>query len=377
MGRKPTGKLSSFEQPIHQELIRLRKLYSDWGPKTLLVELQDNPRFSKKELPSIRSIARFLNEQGLSRGYRTHSDLPTVPLFKPNFSHELWQVDGQGNTSVNEVGCIAMLNIKDVFSKTYVATWPAKMKSMQGHPNTSDYQTVLRLGFMEFGMPKHLQTDHASVFYDNNSKSPFPTILHLWLVGLGIKLVFSRVHRPTDQGVVERSHQTLEKQVLKRTIDFNNWEELYSFCQKRREKLNNRIPSSSTNNQSPLVEHPEAKHSGTFYQVNQEDNLIQLNRVYEYLSKQTWFRKIANNKTVSLGNQTYYIAGAKPKEQVKITFCKENMKLTFYNEQQTVQLPIKGITKEILMGNLKKLPSHQLLIPFDIETQKINKLFEP
>ena len=28
-------------------------------------------------------------------------------------------------------------------------------------------------------MPLHLQTDHESIFFDNKTKSPFPTKLHL------------------------------------------------------------------------------------------------------------------------------------------------------------------------------------------------------
>jgi len=251
MGRPDSGVLSSFNEQISKEILSLREQNPEWGPITLLVELQENPRLNLMVLPSIRSIARFLDKKGLSKSYQPHSSLPVDKIFKPKKSHQLWQIDGQGNSSIDDVGPIAMLNIKDVYSKVYVASWPAEMKSMQGHPNTSDYQTCLRLGFLEFGLPKTVQTDHASVFYDNKTKSPFPTILHLWLIGLGIKQIYSRVHQPTDQGVVERSHQTIEKQVLKRTEVFQDWERLYDFCQKRRKKLNEKIPSSSTNGQPP------------------------------------------------------------------------------------------------------------------------------
>jgi len=379
MGRPKSGVLSSFNEEISKELLSLRKLHAEWGPETLLVELQGNPRFNSMVLPSIRGIARFLKAKKLSKKYEPHSDLPVDKRFKPKTSHQLWQIDGQGNSLVDDVGPIAMLNIKDVYSKVYVASWPAEMKSMQGHPNTSDYQTTLRLGFMEFGLPKTVQTDHASVFYDNKTKSPFPTKLHLWLISLGIKQVYSRVHRPTDQGVVERSHQTIEKQVLKRTQAFQDWQTLYDYTQKRRKKLNHKIPSSATNGEPPLVAHPEAKHSGKYYQIIQEADLIKLKRVYKFLSKQTWFRIVGNNRTISLGGQVYYLSKAIAKQQLKITFKKKSKMLIFQDdkEHKIERLPIKGISKEILMGNLKILPNYQLMIPFGSKTKKINKLFEP
>jgi len=379
MGRPKSGDLSSYDEKISKQILYLRKLNPEWGPITLLVELQGNPQFNSVELPSIRCIARFLKSKNLTKTYEPHSALPVDKRFKPKKSHQLWQVDGQGNSLIEDVGPIAMLNIKDVYSKAYIASWPAEMTSMKGHPNTSDYQTALRLGFIEFGLPKTLQTDHASVFYDNKTKSPFPTILHLWLIGLGVKMVYSRVHQPTDQGVVERSHQTIEKQALKRTEVFQDWQALYDYCQKRRKKLNQEIPSRSTDSKPPLVAHPDAKHSGRYFQVIQEADLIKLKRVYKFLSKQTWFRKVGGNKTISLGGQVYYLPESKAKQQLKISFKKKSKMLIFQDdkEQKIAKLPIEGISKERLMGNLKILPSYQLMIPFGSKTEKINKLFEP
>jgi len=106
--------------------------------------------------------------------------------------------------------------------------------------------------------------------------------------------------------------------------------------------------------------------------------LIKLKRVYKYLSKLTWFRRVGNNKTISLGGQVYYLSKGIPKQQLKITFKKKSKMLIFQDdkEQKIAKLPIMGISKETLMGNLKVLPSYQLMIPFDNKTIKVNKLFE-
>jgi len=54
---------------------------------------------------------------------------------------------------------------------------------------------------LTFGMPKRLSLDHDTVFFDNTSPSPFPIRLHLWLLGLGIEVVFTRA--PPDRSCLD------------------------------------------------------------------------------------------------------------------------------------------------------------------------------
>ncbi len=63
-------------------------------------------------------------------------------------------------------------------------------------------------------MPEQVSFDHDSVFYDNASASPYPTGLHLWLIALGISVRFIEQKPPVEHSVIERSHQTIEKQAL-------------------------------------------------------------------------------------------------------------------------------------------------------------------
>ena len=273
-----------------------------------------------------------------------------------------------------------MLNIKDVYSTIYVSSFPAKMKSMQGHPNTSDYQTAMRLGFMHHGLPVRLQSDHASVFYENSSKSAFPTLFCLWLISLGIEPCFSRINQPTDQGRVERAHQTVFGQVLQGRADYQNWPHLFEWCEKRRTQLNEYIPSRATDNLPPLIKYPKARHSGRFYHPSTEAQLISMENVFTFLAKGSWYRRVANNQTVSLGGHVYYVKGAKPREQLHITFSKRTRCMLFQNDKELLlaQIPLKGITRETIMGNLQlaaRFPALQLELPLSWEAQKVNTTF--
>ena len=372
--------MSTFSDKLKNIIKKMREKNEGFGALSILTELEHTHGYSKKELPTRSTIAAFLKEKGLVKRYEPHHDLPTPRATTPKEAHELWQLDGRGNEEAQGVGPVALLDIKDIYSKTYITCFAAKMKSMQGHPNTSDYQTALRLGFTEYGLPKRVQVDHASVFYDNKSKSPFPTKLHLWLIGLGIELFHSRVHRPTDQAHVERSHEVLYKQILEGNPQFESWTQLYNKCEKRRFFLNNLLPSTSCDNQAPLNAHPEATHSGRFYNPIHEQNILQMNRIYEYLAKCKWFRRVAANGTISLGKQIYYIANTKTKEQLEITFCSFCKCLMFHNDKELLvaMLPIKNITVNSLignLGNLNQITGLQLPIPFDWETSKVNTTF--
>jgi len=371
-GRPSKGALSIYSSELRGQISVIRRANPGFGAASILANLIHEFGHTKTELPNRSRIAAFLKEQALTQTYEKHSSLPKPAIVAPKNAHNLWQLDGRGNEQVIGVGAVALLNIMDVFSNTYISCFPALMKSMQGHPNTVQYQTVLRLGFLEFGLPKRIQTDHASVFHENNSKSPFPTKFHLWLIGLGIKLFHSRVHRPTDQAKVERSNQILYNQILKGNFKFQNWKELFEKCQKRRNALNYHIDSSACQYQPPLELNPKARHSERFYAPQREHEMIQMSRVYEYLAKGKWFRKATSNRTVSLGGQIYYVKNAKPKEQFEVSFCPKCQYLLFRNDNEhlVALLPIKGLNKQTLMGSCFdsfNIPNLQLPIPFNWE----------
>ena len=199
MGRPSQGALSSYPAEITSAIHNLRKSNAGWGPITIREELQKLKGFSVDTFPSSSSIGRYLKEKGLAKPYERNSPLPCDLPISVNAPHDLWQLDAEGSKSFEGIGQIAILNAKDICSKAHLVGYPAIMLGPFGHPTAADYQVALRYAFTEFGLPKAVQVDHASVFYDNRSKSPFPQRFHLWLVALDIKMCFSRVHTRVDQ----------------------------------------------------------------------------------------------------------------------------------------------------------------------------------
>jgi len=139
---------------------------------------------------------------------------------------------------------------------------------------------------------------------------------------------------------------------------YNCWKELFQFCQKRRKRLNEKIPNRMLNKQPPLKAFPKAIQSKRSYQIENEKDLIDFKLIYRYLAKCRWFRKVSSLNTVSLGGRIYSIKNATPTTEVQISFCNRRKKLLFRDVNELIigQLPLKKMTLVDIMGaNQKQL----------------------
>jgi hypothetical protein len=319
MGRPPKGILGSFDTQIRDYIDKYRPSREGWSAATLAVEIGLEASMSCQVQPSVSSISRYLKSTKRTRRYRKNYTLASSPFIKTTQAHEVWQIDAEGTKNVSPVGWVSPINIKDRETKIFIMSYPCCVSSANNLPKTIDYQWALRLSFMEWGMPMYLQTDHGSVFFDNKSSSPYPTTLYLWLLGLGIDILFTPVGKPQKQGLVERSHRTLDAQ-LTPGIVLNTLDELFNFYQNRRQRLNEHISASATNNLPPLVNRPDACMPLKTYQPSKEAEIFDKTRIQSYLQDQTWFRLVAANKTFSMGGQLYHLPSAKPNSEIAITY---------------------------------------------------------
>jgi len=201
VGRPATGALSTYSASMRETLKAWRAAHPGWGPTTLYGELETDERFNGQELPSVRSIAGFLKQEELTRSYERHNALPQTGHITTQSPHEVWEMDARGHEQISNVGVVTLVNLNDRFSRIRLLSYPCLLgqKRRERSPATEDYQLVLRLAFTDWGLPDRLAVDHEGVFYDNATKSPFPTRFHLWLLALGVSLTFGRkgtTHRP-------------------------------------------------------------------------------------------------------------------------------------------------------------------------------------
>ena len=205
-------------------------------------------------------------------------------------------------------------------------------------------------------------------FYDNKSASPFPSVIHLWLIALGIQVRFIRKRPPLEHSRIERHHQTIAGQAFDQQ-SFADITELQRNLQARMLFLNREYPTLALNQQSPLQAFPQAQHSSRIYYPEMEEQSINMHQVYEYLKTGRWFRQISSVDTFSLGSHLYNVTTQFADQALQITFDAQTHKLICLPEKSTstFQLDVQGLTQSALMGKASLLPAFanfQLALPF-------------
>lgn len=379
-GRPKQGSLSSYPAALREQLLKWRQAHPKWGPTTLLARLRQDPYWREQALPDRSQIGRFLKAQGLTRQYQRHSQLPSVPPGELLEAHQQWQLDAQAAFWVPELGWVILLNIIDVYSRLKVACQALVVAAAQSKAKAEDHQLTLRWAFMRLGLPEQLAVDHDSVYYDR-SGSPFPTRLHLWLIALGVELVFARFAQPTDQAEVERMHQLMTQQSLV-GASFLTPLSLQAQLDQDLVFVNTCLPCRSLEDLPPLLAHPQAALARRWYRPEAEAHLLDLKRVYAYLAQGRWFRLVSHNGWISLGTYRYKVGSAWAKRHVEITFDASEA-LFFVKDTAGAlirSLSPKGFSKEALMGEaapVLTLPTFQLALPFEPADWRRLQLLSP
>lgn len=236
---------------------------------------------------------------------------------------------------------------------------------------SSQVQQDCRLAFTEWGLPDVIQTDRATISVDADP-TPFPTLLTLWWVGLGIAHRLIPAHTPQRNGSVERSHRTLDARSLVG--------QHFAGAAHLQAQVDAECPSrvKGCYGLPPLVAHPELLSPRRPYRPEWEVDLFNLNRVDTYLAGQTWLRTVSSVGQVNLGGYRYGLGKAWAGQAVSIQFEPDQRHFVFtqirpatkagqrLSELTPVRLAAQGLSLEALTGlpaALSDLPPRQLMFP--------------
>jgi len=153
---------------------------------------------------------------------------------------------------------------------------------------------------------------------DNGSpwgtQSPLPSALGLWLVGLGIRPLYGRPARSTDNAVVERDHGVLAQWVEPGTCaDFADCQQRLAWAEvTQRERY--RAPNGYSRSQA----YPALYTNPRGYAPQQERAEWDLGRVTAYLSQFHFRRKVEKYGQMTLFANTYGIGRAYSRQMVEI-----------------------------------------------------------
>ena len=203
--------------------------------------------------------------------------------------------------------------------------------------------------FKKWGMPKSIRVDNGKPLGDPQRKRM--TALGLWLTGLGIKVIYNRPRRPTDNAKVERMQRTTKNWAVIKTCKTKKQlqEQLKTALQIQREFYK----VTRLGGKTRLETYPEILNNLRKYSAE----LFDVQKVYLELSKWLFVRRISSHGQFSIYGQVYYLGIRYAKQNVSIKFNNKSISWEISNSKGELVNTISA--KNFSEIDIKKLTINQ------------------
>lgn len=355
-GRPPTGLGSTFPREIIERALGLKGQHPRWGGRRVWTELHTDPRLRDQSVPSPSLLNALFHTHGLTQPRRSPAltaPTPSPPI--PTAGHVVWQLDAQEGVGLADNHRVTICTIRDPYGAAFIASQVVDVTTEHGYrkPTWQEVQAILRQAFSEWHtLPDVLQTDNDPAVWGGRADA-FPTLLTLWLIGLGIEPRHIRPHRPTDQGAVERSHRTLADFTSDETARANA-AALQHALDHERLQHNAAFPSraSDCSGRTPLQAHPELLIPRRMYTPTHEATLFKLGRVDAYLAQGRFERKVSCVGQITLGHHVYGVGQGWAGQRVRVHLDLATRQWVICNQhdEPIVRQAVCGLDSATLLG---------------------------
>ena len=378
--RGSTGALSQFDPQVALEAKRLKSTHSGWGADRVLGELQKIESLQGLPLPSRSRLAAYFQES-CPESVAARQPRPPQPGAPPPAQgvQQVWQLDIQEKILLLDGDIASVCSIRDPFAAAMIASQAFSVQKNTHYRKVqwTEIREVLRKGFTEWKtLPETVLTDNELV-QAGGPKESFPSRLTLWLVGLGIRHAFIRPGVPTDQPQIERQHRILADWA-QNDIDRGHLSDFQQALDRERAHYNYHFPTRSKGCalQPPVQAHPDLLVPRRPYTPEQELALFDLQRVFDFLARKTYRRKVhVVTAHISLGDEIYCLGRALKREhqltEVEVKLdpqAHQWVVLAEDGQRELIRLTPKHLDAETLTGLQGSPPPLQqpvqLLLPF-------------
>jgi len=176
-----------------------------------------------------------------------------------------------------------------------------------------EVQSALITVFKTWGIPKWIKVDNGRPFGDPQLELIPP--LSLWLIGLGIKVIWNTPRCPQQNAKVERAQGVMAKwtefRKCKDTFDLQLrlWQEANFY--------NYNFPIRTLNNKTRKEYFPNLAFTGQKWNPKN----LKLNRVLAFLSKGNWKRTVSKVGQIPMYNKRFSVGVAYKHQRISISIC--------------------------------------------------------
>lgn len=240
LSKKPKNSPNKTTQNVEEFIIKNRLKHPCWGAKKI-ERILENKKF--QNVPSHTTINKILNDYNLINE-KISSETKKTIRFEYERPNELWQMDFKGDFPIQNSGRCYPLTIIDDHSRFSVC-----VQSCENQQRISVEKALIKT-FEKYGLPSKFLIDNGTPWATIETENRL-TKLSVWLIELGIKVIFCRPCRPQTKGKNERFNRILKDECISlNTINshkqaqilFNNFRNIYN-CNRPHQSLNYDTPS--------------------------------------------------------------------------------------------------------------------------------------
>ncbi len=189
-------------QEVVDALLAYRRRHPRWGPKKLLIRLQQHRPSWPWPAPSTASA--ILKQHGLVRPRRRtrrlgHPGRPQTEMNQPNAT---WTADFKGEFKTRDGLYCYPLTVADGYSRYLLAC-----QGLDGTTHDASKRVFHQI-FLKYGLPERIRTDNGVPFA--SSALGRLSRLSVWWIRLGIIPELIEPAKPYQNGRHERLHKTLK-----------------------------------------------------------------------------------------------------------------------------------------------------------------------
>lgn len=324
----------------------LKRRHPTWGAE--LIRQIIHCKWPHLPLPATSSIQRWFHRAGLQP---PRSRLPKSSRKRALRPHEVWQVDAVSQVQLADGKYASWITISDEASGAILwsAVFPLRVWEQVEPRAVAD---CLREAFTHWGLPGRLRVDNGAPWGGWND---LPRELVLWLLGLGVEVIWNRPYHPQENGVVERDHGVSKAWAEPHTCPGQH--ELQRRLQWAAMMQREIYPA--VKGKSRMEAYPELTHSGRRFEVRKEARLWRVSRVYSWLAKGLRQRQVNKSGQISLYGHRISAGRSNAGKIVQVRFDAKRVEWVIFNEAGVEQA--RYAAKELSAERIKN---------FDVEKRR-------